>query len=43
MMIEMAIPVPDRHKLPQATPPDLERLHQLCDEHGIKILGPLPI
>jgi quercetin dioxygenase-like cupin family protein len=43
MMLEMAIPVPDRHKLPQATPPDLKRLHQLCDEHGIKILGPLPI
>jgi quercetin dioxygenase-like cupin family protein len=43
MMLEMAVPVHDRHKLPEATPPDLKKLNELCEQHGIKILGPLPI
>lgn len=43
MMLEMGVPVPDRHKLPAATPPDLKRLNALCEQNGINILGPLPV
>jgi quercetin dioxygenase-like cupin family protein len=43
MMLEMAIPVRDRHKLPEATPPDLKKLNALCEQNKISILGPLPI
>jgi quercetin dioxygenase-like cupin family protein len=43
MMLEMAVPVHDRHRLPEATPPDLKKLNELCSQHGINILGSLPI
>ena len=43
MMLEMAEPVRDRQRLPEATPPDLERLRTLCEKNGIRILGPLPV
>jgi quercetin dioxygenase-like cupin family protein len=43
MMLEMAIPIHDRHKLPEATPPDLKKLSSLCEQNNIRILGPLPI
>jgi quercetin dioxygenase-like cupin family protein len=43
MMLEMAIPIQDRHKLPAATPPDLKRLSSLCEQNNISVLGPLPI
>lgn len=43
MMLEMAIPVPDRHKLPAATPPDLKRLGSLCEQNNISVLGPLSL
>jgi quercetin dioxygenase-like cupin family protein len=42
MMLEMAVPIHDRHKLPKATPPDLEKLGTLCAQNKIDILGPLP-
>lgn len=43
MMLEMATPIADRHKLPAVTPPDLERLRSLCEQNNISLLGPLPI
>jgi quercetin dioxygenase-like cupin family protein len=43
MMLEMAIPINDRHKLPAITTPDLEKLGTLCAQNKIDILGPLPI
>jgi quercetin dioxygenase-like cupin family protein len=43
MMLEMATPILDRHNLPTAQPPDLERLKTLCAQNGITILGRLPI
>jgi quercetin dioxygenase-like cupin family protein len=43
MMLEMAVPIQDRHKLPAATPPDLKRLSSLCEQNNISVLGPLPI
>ena len=43
MMLEMAIPINDRHKLPEVTTPDLEKLGTLCAQNKIDILGPLPI
>jgi uncharacterized protein YjlB len=43
MVLEMSVPVADRHRLPEATQPDLKKLNQVCDQHGIKILGPFPI
>ena len=43
MMLEMAVPVLDRHSLPEVQPPDLEKLKTLCARNGIGILGPLPI
>jgi len=43
MMLEMSVPVANRHRLPEAAQPDFKILNQLCDQHGIKILGPLPI
>jgi len=43
MMLEMAVPIRDRHKLPEATPPDLKKLNALCEQNEISILGPLPI
>jgi quercetin dioxygenase-like cupin family protein len=43
MMLEMAIPIPDRHRLPAATPLDLKRLNTLCEQNNISVLGPLPI
>jgi quercetin dioxygenase-like cupin family protein len=43
MMLEMAVPIHDRHKLPKATPPDLKTLDKLCEQNKISILGPLPI
>jgi quercetin dioxygenase-like cupin family protein len=42
MMLEMAVPLRDRDKLPEATPPDLKRLSELCEQNKIRILGPLP-
>ncbi len=41
MMLAMATPIADRHKLPEATAPDLKRLASLCEENNISILGPL--
>jgi quercetin dioxygenase-like cupin family protein len=43
MMIEMAKPIHDRHKLPEPTPPDLTKLNTLCKKNNIRILGPLPL
>jgi quercetin dioxygenase-like cupin family protein len=43
MMIEMAKPIRDRHKLPEPTPPDLTKLNTLCKKNNIRILGPLPL
>jgi quercetin dioxygenase-like cupin family protein len=43
MMLEMAVPIHDRHKLPKAAPPDLNKLGTLCEQNNISILGPLPI
>lgn len=43
MMLAMATRVDDRHKLPQAPPPDLERLAALCKQNKITVLGPLPM
>ena len=43
MMLDMAIPIDDRHKLPKPTPPDLTKLNTLCEQNNISILGPLPI
>jgi quercetin dioxygenase-like cupin family protein len=43
MMVEMAMPIHDRHKLPAPTPPDLTKLYTLCEQNNISILGPLPI
>jgi quercetin dioxygenase-like cupin family protein len=43
MMLEMAVPIHDRHKLPAATPPDLKRLSTLCEQNNISVLGSLPI
>ena len=43
MMLELGVPLPDRHKLPEATPPDLRRLKEVCVQNEISILGPLPI
>jgi quercetin dioxygenase-like cupin family protein len=42
MMLELATSLPDRHKLPAATPPDLKQLAAACERNGISILGPLP-
>jgi quercetin dioxygenase-like cupin family protein len=42
MMLEMATPLADRHKLPEVIPPDLKKLTALCEKNGIRILGPLP-
>lgn len=42
MMLEMAVPVEDRHKLPDATPLDLQKLKTLCEQNNISIVGPLP-
>ena len=42
MMLEMAIPLHDRHKLPEAIPPDIKRLTSLCEQNNIDVLGPLP-
>jgi quercetin dioxygenase-like cupin family protein len=42
MMLEMAVSLPDRHKLPEATPPDLRKLTALFEKNGIRILGSLP-
>ena len=43
MMLELAVPISDRHKLPEPTRPDLMRLSTLCEQNNISILGPLPI
>jgi quercetin dioxygenase-like cupin family protein len=43
MMLEMAIPIHDREKLPEATPLDLKKLGALCEQNNISVLGPLPI
>lgn len=43
MMLEMAVPIHDRQKLPEPTPPDLKRLMALCQQNKISLLGPLPI
>jgi quercetin dioxygenase-like cupin family protein len=43
MMLEMAVPIHDRHKIPKANPPDLKKLDTLCEQNNISILGPLPI
>jgi quercetin dioxygenase-like cupin family protein len=43
MMLEMGVPIHDRHKLPKATPPDLKKLQTLCKRNKIDVLGPLPI
>lgn len=43
MMLELAVPIHDRHKLPESTPPDLKRLTTFCEQNNISILGPLPI
>ena len=43
MMLEMAIPVHDRDKLPEASPPDLKALSLLCEQNNISVLGPLPM
>lgn len=32
----------ERHELPPAGPPDIERLERACARHGIDLLGPLP-
>ena len=42
MMLAMATPIQDRHKLPEPTPPDFKRLAELCEQNKISILGPLP-
>jgi hypothetical protein len=42
MMLELATPLSDRHRLPAATPPDLKKLNAACQRNGIEILGPLP-
>jgi quercetin dioxygenase-like cupin family protein len=43
MMLELAVPIHDRDKLPEATPPDLKKLNAVCEQNNISILGPLPI
>jgi quercetin dioxygenase-like cupin family protein len=43
MMLAMAIPIPDRHRLPAATPPDPKKLSAMCEQNNISVLGPLPI
>jgi len=43
MMLEMAVPLHDRHNLPEPTPPDLKKLNELCEQNEISILGPLPM
>lgn len=43
MMLEMAIPLHDRHKVPAATPLDIKRLTSLCEQNNISVLGPLPL
>jgi quercetin dioxygenase-like cupin family protein len=43
MMLAMATPIHDRHKLPEATTPDLKRLSLLCEQNNISVLGPLPL
>jgi quercetin dioxygenase-like cupin family protein len=43
MMLDMAVPIHDRYKLPKAAPPDLKTLGTLCEQNNISILGPLPI
>lgn len=42
MMLAMATPIQNRHKLPEPTPPDFKRLAELCEQNKISILGPLP-
>jgi quercetin dioxygenase-like cupin family protein len=42
MMLEMATPIQDRHKLPAAMPPDIKQLTSLCEQNNISVLGPLP-
>lgn len=42
MLLEMADCLHDRHKLPQPTPVDLDRLKALCKQNQIDILGLLP-
>ncbi|SDF37977.1 cupin domain-containing protein [Terriglobus roseus] len=42
MMLAMATPIQDRHKLPEPTPSDFKRLAELCEQNKISILGPLP-
>jgi quercetin dioxygenase-like cupin family protein len=41
MMTEMGVPTTER-TLPAPTPPDIERLTELCEKYKIDILGPLP-
>jgi quercetin dioxygenase-like cupin family protein len=43
MMLEMVTPIHDRRSLPEAIPPDLEKLAVFCEKNKISILGPLPI
>ncbi len=43
MMLELALPIPDRHRLPEPATPDLERLRAVCEQNKISILGPLPV
>jgi quercetin dioxygenase-like cupin family protein len=43
MMLEMAIPIHDRQKLPAPAPPNFKRLGSLCEQNNISVLGPLPL
>jgi quercetin dioxygenase-like cupin family protein len=43
MLLELGMPIHDRDKLPDATPPDLSSLKAVCEQNRMSVLGPLPV